>query len=872
MTRHLDRPPAYVGERPPSAFAPTTSCPWQEVFLLPRFTHRQPREEPADAPGTRDPEAHALRQVPAVPPARRSPDRTWPDQRIEKAPLWCSVDLRDGNQALIDPMDPARKRRMFDTVVQMGFKEIEVGFPSASQPDFDFVRQLIEEDLVPDDVTIQVLTQCRPELIERTYECLQGANKAIVHFYNSTSVLQRRVVFGLDKDGITQIATDAAKLCRKLEPTLAGTDVRYEYSPESFTGTEVDYAIEICAAVMRRHRARRRPAADPQPAGHRRDVHAEHLRRRHRVLPPQRAATATGSACRCTRTTTGAPASPPPSSAIMAGADRVEGTLFGNGERTGNVDVINIAMNLFSQGVDPELDISDIDAPAPGRRVLQPAARAPAPPLRRRPRLHVVLGQPPGRHQEGLRRARLRRLRGVGRARTCPIDPKHVGRTYEAVIRVNSQSRQGRRRLPDEGGARPRPARAGSRSSSPRRSRRSPRTPAPRSPPAEMWADLRGRRTSTRDAPVQLLSHETTTGEKGSTVTAQLLVDGEHRTVHGAGTGPARRVRRRPPGRPRHRPRGRRLQRARRQRRHRRHRGRLRRDAGAPTARSAGASGSTRASSPRRCGPSSAPSTATAPTSTSSSATSRSGRRVYRVTSGPDRVRRHAAADPCPPRPGRPARRRVRRRRRRARCPTDEQAYADAFAKDLADEDDGFGVSADEGDCIGEAIMRELGSQVVRRRRHRAGGPRRRRVARASSSARAWSRDDAGRRDHRRPGRTASTSSHEFAVPVRRPVRPRCRGPGLLRGRAGGERHPRRVPRGARSSRPTPQAGYDGRCSGSSASCRAAPPAARAREACSSSRSPSVAHAPTAPLDLVQARCVAQALVDDIGRRPPRSS
>ena len=189
------------------------------------------------------------------------------------------------------------------------------GFPSASQPDFDFVRQLIEEDLVPDDVTIQVLTQCRPELIERTYECLQGANNAIVHFYNSTSVLQRRVVFGLDKDGITQIAIDAAKLCRKLEQTLPGTDVRYEYSPESFTGTEIDYAIEICAAVMRRHRAGRRPPADPEPAGHGRDVHAEHLRRRHRVLPPQRARTATGSACRCTRTTTGAPAWPPPSSA-----------------------------------------------------------------------------------------------------------------------------------------------------------------------------------------------------------------------------------------------------------------------------------------------------------------------------------------------------------------------------------------------------------------------------------------------------------------------------------------------------------------------------------------------------------------------------
>ncbi|HZA00357.1 MAG TPA: 2-isopropylmalate synthase, partial [Acidimicrobiales bacterium] len=178
------------------------------------------------------------------------PDRSWPGRRIEKAPLWCSVDLRDGNQALIDPMDAARKRRMFDALVGMGFKEIEVGFPSASQPDFDFIRELIEDDLIPDDVTIQVLTQCRPELIERTYESIRGARRAIVHFYNSTSILQRRVVFGLDYEGITQIATDAARLARKLEDTVPGTQVRYEYSPESFTGTEIEYAVEICAAVM----------------------------------------------------------------------------------------------------------------------------------------------------------------------------------------------------------------------------------------------------------------------------------------------------------------------------------------------------------------------------------------------------------------------------------------------------------------------------------------------------------------------------------------------------------------------------------------------------------------------------------------------
>ena len=187
---------------------------------------------------------------PFLPLPPRLPDREWPNRRITKAPLWCSVDLRDGNQALIDPMDPARKLRLFEAVVAMGFKEIEVGFPSASQPDFDFLRQLIEDDLIPDDVTIQVLTQCRPELIERTYEGLRGAPRAIVHFYNSTSVLQRRVVFRSDKVGITQIAVDAARLCRKLEDTLPGTEVHYEYSPESFTGTELDYAVEICSAVM----------------------------------------------------------------------------------------------------------------------------------------------------------------------------------------------------------------------------------------------------------------------------------------------------------------------------------------------------------------------------------------------------------------------------------------------------------------------------------------------------------------------------------------------------------------------------------------------------------------------------------------------
>src|SRR4051795_3476488 len=289
------------------------------------------------------------------------PDRTWPSKQIEKAPQWCSVDLRDGNQALIDPMDPIRKRRMFEALVKMGFKEIEVGFPSASQPDFDFVRQLIEEDLVPDDVVIQVLTQCRPELIERTYESIKGAARAIVHFYNSTSVLQRRVVFGLDKDGITDIATSAARLARKLEETVPGTDVLYEYSPESFTGTEIDYAVEICEAVAEVIE----PTSDRKiifnlPATvemYTPNIYADvieyfHRNIRHRDQIVLSLHPHNDRGCAVAAAELG----------VMAGADRVEGTLFGNGERTGNVDIVTLAMNLFSQGVDPEHDFSDIDA------------------------------------------------------------------------------------------------------------------------------------------------------------------------------------------------------------------------------------------------------------------------------------------------------------------------------------------------------------------------------------------------------------------------------------------------------------------------------------------------------------------------------
>jgi 2-isopropylmalate synthase len=374
-------------------------------------------------------------------------DRTWPDRVIDQAPLWCSVDLRDGNQALIDPMDPQRKRRMFDALVKMGFKEIEVGFPSASQPDFDFVRQLIEEDLIPDDVTIQVLVQSRQELIERTYECLRGAPRAIVHFYNSTNPLQREVVFNLDKAGIVDIAVNAARLCTKLEHTLPGTDVRYEYSPESFTLTEPEFALEVCHAVMDViEPTPERPLILNLPATvecYTANVYADviewfgrNVRKRDSVIislhPHNDRGTATAAA----------------ELGVMAGADRVEGTLFGNGERTGNVDVVNLAINLFVNGVDPQLDISDIDAL---RRTAEYCNRLPVHP--RHPWVgDLVYTAFSGSHQDAIKKgfeALAKKADANGGdypewgVPYLPLDPKHLGRSYEAVIRVNSQSGKG---------------------------------------------------------------------------------------------------------------------------------------------------------------------------------------------------------------------------------------------------------------------------------------------------------------------------------------------------------------------------------------------------------------------------------------------
>jgi 2-isopropylmalate synthase len=368
------------------------------------------------------------------------PDRTWPSRVITKAPRWCSVDLRDGNQALIDPMDPERKRRMFELLVQCGFKEIEVGFPSASQTDFDFVRQLIEEDLIPEDVMIQVLTQARPELIERTFESLRGAPRALVHLYNSTSTLQRRVVFGLDRAGIVDIAVRGAQLCKKLAKSIPEVDVHWQYSPESFTGTELDFAIEICEAVMDVWEpTRERPVilnlpatvemATPNVYGDQIEWFHRHVKARDTIVlslhPHNDRGTAVAAA----------------EFGVMAGADRVEGTLFGNGERTGNVDVVTLALNLFSQGVDPRLDFTDIDA---ARRTVEYCNRLPVHP--RHPYVgDLVYTAFSGSHQDAIKKGfeALGKDYDVWEVPYLPIDPHHVGRSYEAVIRVNSQSGKG---------------------------------------------------------------------------------------------------------------------------------------------------------------------------------------------------------------------------------------------------------------------------------------------------------------------------------------------------------------------------------------------------------------------------------------------
>ena len=377
------------------------------------------------------------------------PDRTWPTKKIEQAPRWCAVDLRDGNQALIDPMSPERKLKMFKLLVQMGYKEIEVGFPSASQTDFDFVRLLIEDGHIPADVTIQVLTQARDHLIERTYESLIGAKRVMVHFYNSTSVLQRAVVFNADREAIKKIATDAARKCKSLEHLLGDAEVHYEYSPESYTGTELEYAAEVCNAVIEvikptpeRQMVINLPAtvemATPNVYADSIEWMGRNLIERESVLISLHPHNDRGTAVAAAEL------------GYLAGADRIEGCLFGNGERTGNVDLVTLGMNLFSQGIDPHIDFSNLDEI---KRTVEYCNQL---------RVHerspyggdLVYTAFSGSHQDAIKKG-FERMAGdaakqgksvddlVWAVPYLPIDPKDVGRSYEAVIRVNSQSGKG---------------------------------------------------------------------------------------------------------------------------------------------------------------------------------------------------------------------------------------------------------------------------------------------------------------------------------------------------------------------------------------------------------------------------------------------
>ena len=377
------------------------------------------------------------------------PDRTWPTKQITKAPQWCSVDLRDGNQALIDPMDPPRKLAMFKLLVQMGYKEIEVGFPSASQTDFDFVRKIIEEDLIPDDVVIQVLTQARTHLIDRTFESIKGAKHEVVHLYNSTSTLQRRVVFGQDKEGIKKIATDGAEYCLKLVDSVKGTNVSFEYSPESYTGTELEFALEVCNAVN--------DVWQPTPEWKTiinlpatvelatPNVYADSIEWMHRNLKYRESVVL--SLHPHNDRGTGVAAA---ELGYLAGADRIEGTLFGNGERTGNVCLITLGLNLLSHGIDPMIDFSDISEI---RRTVEYCNQL------RVPERHpyggdLVFTAFSGSHQDAIKKGFEHLDKDASAAGKevddftwavpyLPIDPKDIGRSYEAVIRVNSQSGKG---------------------------------------------------------------------------------------------------------------------------------------------------------------------------------------------------------------------------------------------------------------------------------------------------------------------------------------------------------------------------------------------------------------------------------------------
>jgi 2-isopropylmalate synthase len=369
----------------------------------------------------------------------RLTDRTWPDAVLTRAPQWCSVDLRDGNQALIEPMDIARKLRMFETLVAIGFKQIEVGFPSASQVEFDFIRKLIEEDLVPDDVTIQVLTQAREELIRRTFESLAGAKKVIVHLYNATSPVMRKVVLGLDQEGIVQLATSQAKLFVELAAGQPQTQWTFQYSPEMFSGTELPFAKRVVDAVtdIWQPTPERKCIINlPSTVEHSTpNIFADMIEWMHRNLARRDSIVLSIHPHNDRGTGTAAG-----EFAIMAGADRLEGCLFGNGERTGNLDLVNVALNLYSQGVDPGLDFSDIDEI---RRTVEHCNQLPVHP--RHPYAgDLVYTSFSGSHQDAIKKAFAARKEGdIWDMPYLPLDPKDLGRSYEAVIRVNSQSGKG---------------------------------------------------------------------------------------------------------------------------------------------------------------------------------------------------------------------------------------------------------------------------------------------------------------------------------------------------------------------------------------------------------------------------------------------
>ena len=377
------------------------------------------------------------------------PERTWPGKRLQRAPRWCSVDLRDGNQALVNPMDSERKLRFWNLLVSMGFKEIEVGFPSASETDFDFIRMLIERELIPDDVTIVVLTQCREHLIRRTYEALKGAKRAIVHFYNSVSVLQREVVFRKNKEEIKKLATDAAELCKDLENEAKGIDLYYEYSPESFTGTEPEYAVEVCNAVIgvikptpEHPMIINLPATvemtTPNVFADEVEYVSTHLDDRDSVVLSLHPHNDEGMGVAATEL------------AVLAGADRVEGCLLGNGERTGNVDLVTLGLNWLTQGIDPQLDLSNVPEI---RKTVEYCNQIKI--SERHPYAgNFVFTAFSGSHQDAIKKGLEARQVAAGRAGAdldsfvwlvpyLPIDPKDIGRTYEAIIRVNSQSGKG---------------------------------------------------------------------------------------------------------------------------------------------------------------------------------------------------------------------------------------------------------------------------------------------------------------------------------------------------------------------------------------------------------------------------------------------